>query len=204
MLELIQEELLAIVVRPEQNLSYNFENMRLMRLCTAQALHQEIIDCTSGMNEKVYLFFDEIQEVADWEKCVNAFRVELDCDIYITGLMPSCSRVNWPLTSPDDTWNLSFTPFHFLSSRNFIRQYSPIIPCLNVLQNTWLRVRCPILAACALARTQAGSTLRKFEIYDGIRDNFPKYVVSMDEPDFSSNGIKHRNIKDFLTMKEWY
>ena len=34
---------------------------------------------------KVYLFFDEIQEVADWEKCVNSLRVAIDCDIYITG-----------------------------------------------------------------------------------------------------------------------
>src|SRR5699024_10645732 len=24
-------------------------------------------------------------EVADWEKCINSFRVSLDCDIYITG-----------------------------------------------------------------------------------------------------------------------
>ena len=37
------------------------------------------------MEGKVYLFFDEIQEVKDWEKCVNSLRVSLDCDIYITG-----------------------------------------------------------------------------------------------------------------------
>ncbi len=36
-----------------------------------------------------------------------------------------------------------------------------------------------------------------------IRDNFPKYVVSMDELDMSRIGIKHRNIKDFLTMEDW-
>ena len=24
-------------------------------------------------------------EVKGWEKCINSFRVELDCDIYITG-----------------------------------------------------------------------------------------------------------------------
>ena len=30
-------------------------------------------------------FFDEIQEVIGWEKCINSFRVEFDCDIYITG-----------------------------------------------------------------------------------------------------------------------
>ena len=31
------------------------------------------------------MFFDEIQEVKDWEKCVNSARVNFDCDIYVTG-----------------------------------------------------------------------------------------------------------------------
>ena len=44
---------------------------------------------------------------------------------------------------------------------------------------------------------------REFEAYGNIRDNFPKYVVSLDEFDMSRNGIKHRNIRDFLLMKEW-
>lgn len=44
---------------------------------------------------------------------------------------------------------------------------------------------------------------REFEAYGNIRDNFPKYVVSMDELDMSRNGIKHRNICDFLTASEW-
>jgi predicted AAA+ superfamily ATPase len=35
-----------------------------------------------------------------------------------------------------------------------------------------------------------------------IRDNYPKYVVTMDEVNMSQNGIKHLNIKDFL-MNEW-
>ena len=39
---------------------------------------------------------------------------------------------------------------------------------------------------------------REFSVYDSIKDNFPKYVVSMDEFDFSRNGIIHRNIRDFL------
>ena len=44
---------------------------------------------------------------------------------------------------------------------------------------------------------------REFGAYDNIRDNFPKYVVSLDEFDMSRNGIKHRNIRDFLLMQEW-
>ena len=35
--------------------------------------------------EKSTCFFDEIQEVTNWEKCINSLRVEMDCDIYITG-----------------------------------------------------------------------------------------------------------------------
>ena len=44
---------------------------------------------------------------------------------------------------------------------------------------------------------------REFGVYDSIRDNFPKYVVSLDEFDMSRNGIKHRNIRDFLLMDTW-
>ena len=44
---------------------------------------------------------------------------------------------------------------------------------------------------------------REFGVYDSIRDNFPKYVVSLDEFDLSRNGIKHFNIRDFLLLKEW-
>ena len=44
---------------------------------------------------------------------------------------------------------------------------------------------------------------REFGVYDTVRDNFPKYVVSMDEFDMSRNGIKHRNIRDFLLDENW-
>jgi len=44
---------------------------------------------------------------------------------------------------------------------------------------------------------------REFGVYDRIRDNYPKYVVSLDEFDMSRNGIKHRNIRDFLLAKTW-
>ena len=39
---------------------------------------------------------------------------------------------------------------------------------------------------------------REFGAYDLVRDNFPKYVLSLDEIDFSRNGIKHLNIRYFL------
>ncbi|SCZ76439.1 ATP-binding protein [Acidaminobacter hydrogenoformans] len=42
---------------------------------------------------------------------------------------------------------------------------------------------------------------REFGAYDGVKDNFPKYVLSMDRFDFSREGIKHLNIIDFLLIK---
>ncbi|MDD5791840.1 MAG: hypothetical protein PUD22_04590 [Erysipelotrichaceae bacterium] len=47
------------------------------------------------------------------------------------------------------------------------------------------------------------TVVREFGAYDNIRDNYPKYVVSLDEFDMSQNGIRHMNIKDFLLSKEW-
>ncbi len=45
---------------------------------------------------------------------------------------------------------------------------------------------------------------REFSPLLSIRDNFPKYVVSMDEFDMSRLGIKHLNISDFLKDETLY
>lgn len=85
MLELVKEELISSGIAESQFISINFEDMRYSHLLTATALHEEIIERSKQIVGKVYLFFDEIQEVDGWEKCLNSFRVVLDCDIYITG-----------------------------------------------------------------------------------------------------------------------
>lgn len=85
MLDLIKEELAEHGVNRSQFISVNFEDLNFSHLQTAKALHEEITERAKKIDGKVYLFFDEIQEVADWEKCINSLRVTLDCDIYITG-----------------------------------------------------------------------------------------------------------------------
>ena len=39
---------------------------------------------------------------------------------------------------------------------------------------------------------------REFGVFDNVKDNYPKYVLSLDEFDMSRNGIKHFNIREFL------
>ena len=83
MLKLIQSEIASEEV-PEANIiSFNFESMNTPR--DAEALHKEVAERVLSTTGKVFMFFDEIQEVKDWEKCINSLRVEYDCDIYITG-----------------------------------------------------------------------------------------------------------------------
>ena len=85
MLELIKDELRVRGVTEEQLVAFNFEDIRNAQLCTAEALHDELVRRAASIKGKIYFFFDEIQEVERWERCVNSLRVEMDCDIYITG-----------------------------------------------------------------------------------------------------------------------
>ena len=370
MLELVKQELLEMGVRAEQFISINFEDMRYLHLCTAQVLHQEILTRAEGIAGKVYLFFDEIQEVKDWEKCVNSLRVALDCDIYITGSNAKLLSgelatylggryvefVIYPFsfaeflelyrpTTPQATVQqcfqqyLRFGGMPYLSRLNYqeepVRQYlSDLYDSVQlkdivkrnkvrdvdllerilayVMANVgttfsagsltkffkseqrsvspetvlnYIRYCCDaylfyqvkrqdlqgkqILATSEkyyiadhgireavfggnmrdinlvlenivfLELLRRGYTVtvgkagekevdfvcdrrgeklyiqvtyllaseetiaREFGAYDGIRDNFPKYVVSMDELDLSRSGIKHRNIRDFLLAERW-
>ena len=85
MLELIKQDLTERGIASNRFISYNFEKMSNSHLCTARSLYDDIMARAGQTKDKLYLFFDEIQEVSDWERCVNSLRTELDCDIYITG-----------------------------------------------------------------------------------------------------------------------
>lgn len=66
-------------------ISINFESYENRYLRNPEKLYEQIINDTKNVQGKVYLFFDEIQEVEDWQRLVNSFRVDLNCDIYLTG-----------------------------------------------------------------------------------------------------------------------
>lgn len=58
--------------------SYAFKNMDSDSLY--EYVRQHIVP-----DKRMYLFFDEVQRVPDWEDAVNSFRVDFNCDIYVTG-----------------------------------------------------------------------------------------------------------------------
>ena len=370
MLDLIKQELEESGIDPSRFISINFEDMRYEHLHTARALHDEIRERAAGVSERIYLFFDEIQEVDGWEKCINSLRVSMDCDIYITG--SNARLLSGELATYLGGRYVEFViyPFSFSEFTELYRQTAPETSVPQCFQKYLLCGGMPYLSniryeeepsrqyltdlfnsvqlkdivrrnsirdidllervisyitvnvgntfsAASLVkffksehRTVAAETVmnyiryccdaflfyqirredikgkqllasnekyyiadhgireavfggnmrdinlilenivcmellrrgytvtvgksknkeidfichdrnekiyiqvtyllaseetidREFSVYDSISDNFPKYVVSMDELDMSRNGIKHRNIRDFLLMEEW-
>ena len=370
MLDLIKEELCASGVDSSQFISINFENMSNARLCNAVALHDEIIRRAAGIKGKAYLFFDEIQEVDAWEKCINSLRVELDCDIYITGsnarllsgelatylagryvefvIYPfsfaefiELYRSIYPDTDTRQCFNryltaggmpyLSNLRYEETACRQYLRDLFNSVELKDIVKRNNIRDVDMLERIIAYVTSNIGTTFsstsisrylksegrsispetvlsyikactdaflfyqvkrqdlqgkkilsvnekyyvadhgireavfggnmkdinlvlenivymellrrgytvtvgkagdreidfvcedqgnklyiqvayllaseetieREFGVYDRIRDNFPKYVVTLDEIDMSRNGIKHRNIRDFLLESEW-
>lgn len=85
MLELVKDELKNSGVSENNFLCINFEQFSQSELLDAKSLYAKIVEFQKNTEGRTYLFFDEIQEVEGWEKCINSCRVDFDCDIYITG-----------------------------------------------------------------------------------------------------------------------
>jgi len=125
MLELIQTELVEQGVSESQFVKFNFENMKNTKLRTAEALHEEVTARIAEVNGKAYLFFDEIQEVNEWERCVNSFCVEFDCDIYITG--SNARLLSGELATYLAGRYVEFVVYPF-SFSEFLEGYMPLFP----------------------------------------------------------------------------
>lgn len=70
-------------IAEDQIVEMNFES-HAFRKMTGDNLY-DYIKARIQPKKRMYLFFDEVQRVPEWEDAINSFRVDFDCDIYITG-----------------------------------------------------------------------------------------------------------------------
>lgn len=83
LLKLMVNHLKETGIQPEQIIEMNFESYDFRKMTSDDVyayVRERIVP-----HRRMYLFFDEIQRVNAWEDAVNAFRVDFDCDIYVTG-----------------------------------------------------------------------------------------------------------------------
>jgi len=83
LLKLMAAHLRGNGVSDEQIIEMNFESYEFLKM-TADELYRYVKERVLS-DRRIYLFFDELQRMDGWENAVNSFRVDFDCDIYITG-----------------------------------------------------------------------------------------------------------------------
>ncbi|MCR5125293.1 MAG: ATP-binding protein [Treponema sp.] len=86
MMEQIQDYLVEKGVDTECILTLNFESLTDERVHSFESVTSTVKTLAENSgNKKLYLFFDEIQELDGWEKLINSYLIDFNCDIYITG-----------------------------------------------------------------------------------------------------------------------
>lgn len=71
---------------PDENIIYiSFESSKYRKIKNDEELDEIVFNLTKNIKGKIYLFFDEIQRVKNWEESINSYRIDLDSDIYVTG-----------------------------------------------------------------------------------------------------------------------
>lgn len=83
LLKLMQEHLLNSGVKQDQIIAINFESLEFQEMNYKELY--EYVKKKIPNTKRAYLFFDELQRIERWEDAINSFRVDFDCDIYITG-----------------------------------------------------------------------------------------------------------------------
>ncbi len=84
LLEMFQTYLLGTGVDEEQIIAINFEDYDFIDLVEPRNLYAYIKERLLP-HKRMYLFFDEIQHVKDFQRVVDSLYIKKDIDIYITG-----------------------------------------------------------------------------------------------------------------------
>lgn len=83
LLKLMVQHLKDTGIEEDQIIEINFESHEFKKMNADDFYHYVKERVLPG--KRMYLFFDELQRLDYWEDTVNSFRVDFNCDIYITG-----------------------------------------------------------------------------------------------------------------------
>ena len=84
LLEMMRQYLIDRGVPQDRTFMFRMESMEFDNVKTYRQLYDLVVS-RAGNADRPYLFFDELQNIEGWERAINALRVDLDCDIYLTG-----------------------------------------------------------------------------------------------------------------------
>ena len=110
----------------EENIIYiSLESRRYNHIQTHTQLDEEIYSQIQNTKDKIYIFIDEIQEVKEWEKSINSYRVDLNSDIYITGSNSKLLSTELSTLLAGRYIQIPVYPFSFKEVLEYTKQNSP-------------------------------------------------------------------------------
>lgn len=83
MMLLVREELKKRGISDDRFIFLNFESENDTRARSVDTVFAAVGQAYRG--QRLYVFFDEVQELPNWEKMVNSLMIDFDVDIYLTG-----------------------------------------------------------------------------------------------------------------------
>jgi len=166
MLELIKKELISHGISKSNLISYNFEDMEVKHLKSAEALYGHIKKTTASKNGRTYLFLDELQEVENWEECVNSLRVNSETDIYITGSNAKMLAGEYATLLAGRYIEIQMYPFSFGEYCLAFCKERPEISEAELFKQYIRQGGMPVLSNLCLSETDAKQYLR--DIYASV------------------------------------
>ena len=82
-----KKELLSMGINPRNVIERLYSSMEFDESYDASQMNADLLAAieNADKSQKVYLLLDEVQEVENWEKCVNSLFENRNVDIYVTG-----------------------------------------------------------------------------------------------------------------------
>ncbi|GAB6059127.1 ATP-binding protein [Desulfonatronum parangueonense] len=176
LLKLVQQELIGHGVSEHQFITINFESMAYADR-DLMSIYQELKRFSETLGKKAYVFLDEIQELTSWEKMVNSLKVDLDCDLYITGSNSKLLSGELATYLAGRYIEISVYPFSFREMMNIKKEKQSNLSTEEAF-NIYLRFGgMPFLYENNLGATAALDYLR--DIYNSIllKDIIARYSI---------------------------
>ncbi len=198
-LELVREELKRRGIKAENVISRRYNEIDCEDM-TAKEMYKDLKEAIQGKG-KCYLFLDELQEVAGWERAVNTLFESENVDIYVTGSNSKLmsSEISTYLSGRYVTipvYTLSFKEYLTFKNRDTGSLYAsfeeylkyggfPIIAIGSFDQRSAYQIVEGIYAAVITRDISKRHKIRNKDLFDRV----VKYIVENVGKVFSANSI---------------
>lgn len=166
-LKTYKKELLSLGVEPSNIVERLYSSMDYDSGFSVSQMNEDLLASIekADKNQKIYLLLDEVQEIENWEKCINSLYENCNVDIYVTG---SNSKLLSSEISTYLTGRFVLIPVYTLSFAEYVEFKKTYIPSLqNESMETYFDLYLKSGAFPFIAKTNHTQE-ENFQIIDGI------------------------------------